>query len=89
MTKLTKNQKAFLHDRKRKRIMHYKALDRKVLLVAIEGYALDWGCYAGAVKGNSHSEEMKEVASHGSKVSERLARLIFNYEPFSLLQYRG
>ena len=65
-----------------------RALDTKVLAVAVEGHVGDWACYIGAVRGWNHSEEMKDVAKHGNKQQEELARLMFSREPWKSLRYR-
>jgi len=64
----------------------YKALDKQVLVVAVEGHVGDWAAYAGAVRGLSHESEWREVASHGSKLPEEFARLLF--PAFEDLVYR-
>jgi len=53
------------------------ALDRKVLVVAVEGSVKDWSAYIGAVKGNNHSLEAGEVARSGTKISKEIAELLF------------
>jgi hypothetical protein len=68
--------------------LEYRALDTKVLAVAVEGAVGDWACYIGAVKGWNHHKEMKDVAAHGNKQSEELARLMFSREPWKSLRYR-
>ena len=65
----------------------WKALDRRVLVVAVEGYAHDWAAYIGAVEGKNHVEEVEEVARHGSKLSRELAEFLFPH--FKDLHYRG
>ena len=64
------------HGRKRVRI-EYKALDHKVLAVALEGSAKDWTAYIGAVAGESHRLEMEEVRRHGSKLPFYIASFLF------------
>ena len=64
----------------------WKALDCRVLVVAVEGYAHDWAAYIGAVEGKNHNEEVEEVARHGSKLSRELAEFLF--PQFKDLQYR-
>ena len=59
------------------KLVRYKALDSKVLVVAVEGYANDWACYIGAVEGKNHNIEYKQVMKHGSKLHTNLARLLF------------
>ena len=60
-----------------KRKPEYRALDSKVLVVALAGDALDWVAYIGAVNGISHKEEALCVAKHGTKISEKMATLLF------------
>jgi len=55
----------------------YVALDRKVLVVAVEGEVKDWSAYCGAVTGNNHLLEAKEVARSGTKISKEIAELLF------------
>lgn len=54
-----------------------KALDARVLAVAVEGEVGDWAAYIGAVKGWNHNKEWQEVRDNGSKMSEEAASLIF------------
>lgn len=76
-------------DMHRERRMEYHTLDRRILAVAVEGYNKDWSCYIGVVKGDNHEQEKYDASSHGSKLSERLARTLFPNEPWNLLVYRG
>jgi len=55
----------------------YTTLDRKVLVVAVEGKIKDWAAYIGAVEGKNHMKEMDEVAKHGTKIPKEIARLLF------------
>jgi len=57
--------------------IRYKALDMKVLVVAVEGAVKDWACYIGAVKGENHEREFMQVAQHGTKISEKMATMLF------------
>jgi len=68
--------------------MEYRALDSKVLVIAVEGYAGDWSAYIGAVRGERHDEEYLDVADYGNKLSEKIARAIFPYEPWKSLVWR-
>lgn len=58
----------------------YYILDRNILVVATmlpdvdQGY---WGAYIGVVAGRDHSSEYREVLASGTKVREKLARVIF------------
>ncbi|MHA1286207.1 MAG: hypothetical protein ACTSPB_02265 [Candidatus Thorarchaeota archaeon] len=69
-----------------KKRTQYKALDTHVLVVAVEGGNNDWAAYAGAVPGESHKAEWREVALHGSKLPEEIARFLF--PAFRNLTYR-
>lgn len=64
----------------------WMALDMRVLVVAREGGIRDWAAYIGAVPGEDHDLEWEEVARHGSKLSEELARVLF--PSFRRLRYR-
>jgi len=68
--------------------MEYRALDSKVLAVAVEGYVSDWSAYIGAVRGDNHDKEYLDVAEHGNKLPEKIARAIFPYEPWKSLVWR-
>jgi len=57
--------------------MEYIALDKKVLVVAVEGAVKDWAAYIGAVPGDSHDKEYQDVARHGTKLSRGFAELLF------------
>lgn len=59
----------------------YRALDCRVLAVAVKGNVDDWAAYIGAVAGENHEEEWKNVAAHGTKLSQEVAELLFpNWE---------
>lgn len=60
-----------------KQLKEYRALDSKVLVVAVEGDVGDWAAYIGAVPGNNHFKEIEIVASHGTKLDKEIAELIF------------
>lgn len=64
------------------RILHFRALASRVLVVAV-ARPLDgqnaWTAYIDAVPGNSHRSEAQAVAEMGNKLEESLARLIFNW----------
>ena len=64
----------------------WKALDQRVIVVAVEGHAGDWAAYIGAVRGLCHDVEWKEVAEHGNKLAKELAEFLF--PEFKDLQYR-
>ena len=65
----------------------WKALDRRVLVVAVEGYANDWAAYIGAVAGKDHQKEWLDVRDHGSKLPREVAEVLF--PNFKDLHYRG
>jgi len=55
----------------------WKALDRRVIVVAVEGEVEDWAAYIGAVQGDRHSEEWQEVAEYGTKLPKNIAEILF------------
>lgn len=55
----------------------YKALDSKVLAVAVEGSVKDWAAYIGAVAGENHTLEAEEVKRNGSKLPFYIAGFLF------------
>ena len=59
------------------KILDYRALDTRVLVVAVEGEIHDWTAYIGAVNGRSHVEEIESVAAHGTKLPKNLALAMF------------
>ena len=64
---------------KEKKLTWVQALDRKVLVVALEGEVNDWSAYIGAVEGNNHSQEWQEVARTGTKLDREIAEILFPY----------
>jgi len=64
----------------------WKALDSRVLVVAVEGYAHDWAAYIGAVQGKDHLKESEDVERNGSKLSREIAEVLF--PEFKDLHYR-
>ena len=70
------------------RQVEVRALDSKVLVVAIEGEASDWSAYIGSVKGYDHEEEWLGAYHYGNKLSEKIARTIFPNEPWESLVWR-
>ena len=57
----------------------YRALDSKVLAVAVQGgHPSEWAAYIGAVPGVNHRAEYEEVYRHGTKLSEEVAKAIFS-----------
>ena len=66
-----------MNQKLRERRVSWKALDIRVLVVAVEGYDEDWSAYIGAVRGDSHRKEWEGVKAHGSKLPENVARLLF------------
>jgi hypothetical protein len=63
-------------------------LDSKVLVVAAEGFVTDWAAYIGAVAGEDHDREWLDVLFHGNKLPERVAKAIFQGEPWKYLDWR-
>ncbi len=60
------------------REIRYKALDVKVLAVAIQGgLGTDWAAYIGSVPGENHEKEWQKVADDGSKMSYGFAKKLF------------
>jgi len=55
----------------------YRALDQRVLAVAVEGAIGDWAAYIGAVPGDDHEEEASLIAKYGTKLAVELAELLF------------
>jgi len=59
----------------------WQTLDSKVLAVATINYnnsiVFDWAAYIGAVPGITHQFEYESVAKEGSKLSKKLAAIIF------------
>jgi hypothetical protein len=68
----------------------YRALDSKVLAVAVQGgHPLEWAAYIGAVPGENHLAEYEAVYRHGSKLSEKVAQAIFPYFATENQYYRS
>lgn len=59
------------------KIIGVHALASKVLVVATEGQVHDWAAYIDAVPGICHDKEYKLVASEGTKLPYKIARIIF------------
>ena len=57
--------------------IRYVTLDRKVIVVAVEGDIKDWAAYIGAVPGNNHYAEYMEVARQGTKLPREVASILF------------
>ena len=57
--------------------MEYIALDRRVLVVAVEGEVKDWAAYICAVEGTNHDREVESVYRHGTKISREIAEFLF------------
>ena len=55
----------------------YRALDRRVLVVAVETEGMDWAAYIDAVDGISHEKEYMSVAQTGTKVTEKMGTMLF------------
>ncbi len=54
----------------------YKALDIRVLAVATWGFG-EWTAFIGAVAGKKHAHEFMEVATNGSKLYHKFAKVLF------------
>jgi hypothetical protein len=52
-------------------------LDSKVIAVAVEGEVGDWSAYIGAVPGKDHTKEWQEILKHGTKLSRKVAEVLF------------
>jgi len=58
--------------------MAWKALDSRVLVVAIEGAVGDWAAYIGAINSQGrHEDALQEVAGTGTKIPQGLAEYLF------------
>ena len=57
-------------------VIHY-ALTHRVLVVARTRVECAWCAYCGAVPGENHDDEKKEVLRHGTKLHEDIARVLF------------
>ncbi len=55
----------------------YRPLASKVLVVASTRVECAWCAYCDAVPGRSHEQEIQAVLHHGSKLSEKFARVLF------------
>jgi hypothetical protein len=56
----------------------WRVLDTRVIAVASQGgRGDDWAAYIGAVKGDNHAEEWKDVLDHGTKLPREVAEAIF------------
>ncbi len=60
-------------------VIHFVALDTRVLVVARTRVEGSWAAYVGPVAGHSHDNEKYEVLQRGTKLSEPLARFVFRY----------
>ena len=58
------------------KIVNYTALASKVLVVCVDSDE-DWAAYCDAVPGINHEQELESVARMGSKISPRLAKVLF------------
>jgi len=55
----------------------WKALDSHVIVVAVKGAMNDWAAYIGSVAGKNHDLEWREVLSNGTKLSKKVAEVLF------------
>lgn len=60
-----------------KKHITYRALSAKVLVVANTRIECAWCAYCDAVEGYDHESELAEVLLHGTKIDERIARVLF------------
>ena len=58
-------------------IQRYRALARRVLVVAQTRVECQWSAYVDAVPGYNHEDEWQEVLHHGAKAPEGVARALF------------
>ena len=58
-------------------IISYTALHSQVLVVAIRRVEGSWSAYIAPCPGENHEREVQEVARHGNKMWEPLARFLF------------
>jgi hypothetical protein len=60
------------------KLQDWKALDSKVIVVASATVEVgDFVVYIGAVAGEDHEAEWKEVYKHGTKVDYEVAKALF------------
>ena len=58
-------------------IIGYRALDSKVLCVAVKRVEGAWCAYIAAVPGESHQAELEDAKNHGNKLPEDVALAVF------------
>lgn len=63
-------------------ILQFQALDSQVLVVAIYRIEGAWCAFIGPCPGESHEDEIQDVAASGTKLPEKLARFLFPYIGF-------
>jgi hypothetical protein len=56
----------------------YRALSSHVLVVAKTRVECTWAAYVDAVPGVNHASEVEKVLKHGTKLDERIARVLFS-----------
>ena len=59
------------------KIVTYRALDKKVLCVAVKRVEGAWCAFIGAVPGESHEAELEDVKLYGAKLPESIALEVF------------
>jgi hypothetical protein len=59
------------------KVIAYRALAARVIVVAVTGNVKDWTAYIDAVPGVCHEHEYESVANTGEKISKEMATLIF------------
>ncbi len=58
-------------------IQYYVTLSRQVVAVATTRVEGAWSAYIGAVHGECHADEWRQVLNHGDKLGEEIAKAIF------------
>ena len=58
-------------------MVDYRALDSRVLCVAVKRIEGAWCAYIGAVAGNCHEDELDQVKAYGAKLPENIALEVF------------
>lgn len=59
------------------KLVDYYVLDNHVLAVAIEGEVKDWAAYIGDMKGYNLDWDIEMVKRNGTKLPEKIARILF------------
>ena len=59
------------------KVVDWRALDSRVLCVAVRRVEGAWCAYIGAVPGENHVREYQDVQEHGAKLPESVALAVF------------